>query len=118
MIMALQVNKEVTTKEGFIVPSGSYIRTTLKLPYSSFDIHADLNWYKDIEEYEAGGSSFVVTNINSMSVVKELTEIEFAEALGVIEPNNSLIIFNDFIIERIVDSSNGYFTIDDFEIVN
>lgn len=115
--MALQVNKEVTNNQGLTVPSGSYIRATLKAPYNDFDMHWDLMWFTNKAAYDAGEGNIIVSNIKSMTVVKDLTEQEFIDALGFTEPNNSVTVFNDFIIERIVATSDEYFIADDFEIV-
>lgn len=116
--MALQVNKAVTTNQGLTVPTGSYIRATLKAPYNDFDMHWDLHWFINKAAYDAGEAAIIVSNIKSMTVVKDLTEQEFLDALGFTEPNNSVTIFNDFIIERIVATSSGYFVADDFQIVS
>lgn len=113
--MAIQVNKEITTNNGFVVEPGSYIRSEVRFPYDNFNGIFVLHWFKDLEEYQANpkGELIPSTTICGVRFTKTMTEAEFNALLSATDTG---VQFNQFVIDYL--SSFDYFEPTDFQIVN
>lgn len=113
--MAIQVNKAITTNNGFDVASGSYIRSEVRFPYNDFNAIFVLHWFKDLTEYQNNPKGELIPSdeICGVRFTKTMTEEEFNALLSATDTG---VQFNTFVIDYL--SSFDYFEPTDFAIVN
>lgn len=76
--MSLTINTELTTSDGFTVPSGSHLMFQTIFPDGKKEIHYNLKPYRDKSAYTGGTSHFVPQEFN-LGIVKALSDSEYSE---------------------------------------
>lgn len=76
--MALQINTQLTSKDGANVPSGSYVKIEVFFPMEEDSYTATMKIWRTEGAYEGGLQSFRPIQIPILNYTRELTPEEMA----------------------------------------
>ena len=74
--MALRINQEIQTRDGFTVPSGTIVKFSTTFPALDMRVDCNMNFYKD-ETMITGGTKYFPSELPNMGYSKTLTIEEF-----------------------------------------
>lgn len=75
--MALKINDTITTREGFSVPSGTIVRFTTIFPRGSYEIHYNMEFYRNQTSYDNGESNYFPVEPKSLGYVETVPVNEY-----------------------------------------
>jgi len=75
--MSLRINQEITTRDGFTVPSGTIVRFNTIFQQGTFNANMNMSFYKDQDTIDNGGTNYYPANINNLGYVKTYPINEF-----------------------------------------
>jgi len=75
--MSLRINQEITTRDGFTVPSGTIVRFNTIFQQGTFNANMNMSFYKDQDTIDNGGTNYYPANINNLGYVKTYPLNEF-----------------------------------------
>ena len=75
--MALRINQDVTTRDGFIVSAGTIVKFQTIFLQDAYEFHCNMKFYKDQDTFDNGGNNYYPTELVSLGYVKSLTYGEF-----------------------------------------
>lgn len=76
--MALRINQEITTREGFTVASGTIVKFSTTFPKDGNQLHCNMEFYKDQAAYDNGDSNYFPSELDTLGYVKELDAAEYS----------------------------------------
>lgn len=69
--MSLKINQEITTKDGFTVPSGTIVQFDTIFPKGNYQAHMNMSFYKDQTTIDNGGSNYYPSELTTLGYVKD-----------------------------------------------
>lgn len=75
--MSLKINQEITTRDGFTVPSGTIVQFTTIFPRNVYEAHMNMFFFKDQETLDTGKSNYYPINMSNYGYVKSYSVNEF-----------------------------------------
>jgi len=76
--MALQINKNLTSKDGASVPSGSYVKMEVYFPMEEDSVSVSMKVWRNQGAYIGGLAPYRPIDIPSLNYTKELTPEEMS----------------------------------------
>ena len=76
--MALQINTNLTARDGGLVPSGSYVKMEVYFPMEEDSYTATMKIWRDQGKYTGGLTPYKPIEIPSLNYTREMTQEEMA----------------------------------------
>ena len=75
--MALKINQQIITRDGFTVPSGTIVKFKTTFPSNDLRFDCNMEFYKD-ETMVTGGTKYFPSELNNMGFTISLDAAEFS----------------------------------------
>ena len=75
--MSLRINQEITTRDGFTVPSGTVVRFNTLFQQGTFNANMNMFFFKNQATIDSGGSNYQPVNIRNLGYTKTYPLNEF-----------------------------------------
>ena len=72
--MALRINQVIETREGFSVPSGTYVRFNTIFPASKLEVHYNMEFYRNETSFDDGESNYFPTELSTLGYVDTVAQ--------------------------------------------
>jgi hypothetical protein len=76
--MALRINTAIKTKEGFDVPSGTFVIFNTIFPAQKLEVHYNMKFYRNETSYNDGEQNYIPSGLTSMGYIDYPTQGEFS----------------------------------------